>query len=134
MKSGGFYLFSLEMEIKMSSFLFERDLLFPTDNILDPGILHARILNPNNSKMPVVVETKSSHSAAENISSVLDVLQKDIFDRINIRIYDNTQVYILLNEADKELYGDVRYLKVVFKGIHEYSLEPLDEDDVSILD
>lgn len=134
MKSGGFYLFSLEMEIKMSSFLFERDLLFPTDNILDPGILHARILNPNNSKMPVVVETKSSHSAAENISSVLDVLQKDIFDRINIRIYDNTQVYILLNEADKEIYGDVRYLKVVFKGIHEYSLEPLDEDDVSILD
>ncbi|MDF2988619.1 MAG: hypothetical protein K0R50_4129 [Eubacterium sp.] len=118
----------------MSSFLFERDLLFPTDNILDPGILHARILNPNNSKMPLVVETKSSHSAAENINSVLDVLQKDIFDRINIRIYDNTQVYILLNEADREKYGDVKCLEVVFKGIHEFSLEPLDETELSILD
>lgn len=110
----------------MSSFLFERDLLYPTDNILDPGILHIRILNPNNSKMPVVVEPKSNHSAVNNIVSVIEVLQKDIFDRINIRVYDNTLIYIQLTDADREVHGDFRYLKVVFKGIHEFSLEPAD--------
>ena len=108
----------------MSSLLFERDLLYPTDNIIDPGILHVRILNPDNSKMPVVIEPKSNHSAIENVSAVLDVLQRDIFDRINIKIYDNTSVYILLNDLDKEKYGEVKYLKVVYNGIHEFSFEP----------
>ncbi len=112
----------------MSSLLFERDLLYPTDNIIDPGILHVRILSPDNSKMPVVVEPKSNHSAIENVSIVLDVLQRDIFDRINIRIYDNTTVYILLNDLDKEKYGDVKYLKIVYSGIQEFSLEPFNGD------
>ncbi len=117
----------------MSSFLFERDLLYPTDNILDPGILHVKILNPNNSKMPVVVEPKSNHSAANNISSVLDIIQKDIFDRINIKVVDNTQVYVLLNELDKKDYGDTQCLKVVFKGIHEFTLEPVTAEEYSSL-
>jgi len=113
---------------KMSSLLFERDLLYPTDNIIEPGILHVKILSPDNSKMPVIVEPKSNHSSVENINAVLDVLQKDIFDRINIRIYDNTSVYILLSDLDKANYGDVKYLNVVFKGIQEFSLEPFNGD------
>jgi len=112
----------------MSSLLFERDLLYPTDNIIDPGILHVKIMSPDNSKMPVIVEPKSNHSSVENIDAVLDVLQKDIFDRINIRVYDNTSVYILLNSSDKAKYGDVKYLNVVFKGVHEFSLEPANDD------
>ncbi len=111
----------------MKSVLFERDLLYPTDNVIEPGIIHVEILNPDNSKMPVIVESKSSHSAVENISAVLDVLQKDIFDRINIKVYDNTSVYILLNESDKTKYGDVKYLKVVYNGVQEFSMEPFDE-------
>lgn len=113
----------------MSSFLFERDLLYPTDNILDPGIVHVKILNPSNSKMPVVVEPKSSHSVVKNIVSIFDVLQKDIFDRINIRVFDNTLIYVLLSDIDKESYSDCNYLKVVFKGIHEFSLEPADHPE-----
>lgn len=112
----------------MSSLLFERDLLYPTDNIIDPGILHVKILSPDNSKMPVVVEPKSNHSSVENINAVLDVLQKDIFDRINIRIYDNTSVYILLNDSDKGKYGNVKYINVVFKGIQDFALVPFNGD------
>jgi len=112
----------------MSSILFERDLLYPTDNILDPGSLHIRILNPDNSKMPVVVEPRSYHSAIENVNAVLDVLQKDIFDRINMKVYENTSVFIMLNDQDKVKYGDVKFLNVVFKGVHEFSLEPVDDD------
>ena len=115
----------------MSSFLFERDLLYPTDNILDPGILHVKLLNPNNTKIPVVLEPKSNHSVVKNMDSVLELLQKDIFDRINIRVSDNTQVYILLNGPDSEAYSGTKCLKVVFKGIHEFTLEPVDDEEHS---
>lgn len=114
----------------MSSFLFESDLLYPTENLLDPGILHVKILNPNNSKMPVVVEPKSGHSAVENVNSILEVLQKDIFDRINIKVYDNTLVYVMLNDSDRKAYGDLKFLKVVFRDPHEFSLEPAGEEEV----
>jgi len=77
--------------------------------------------------MPVVVEPKSYHSAVENVNAVLDVIQKDIFDRINIRIYDSTSIFIQLNDIDKEKYGDVKYLNIIFKGIHEFILEPVND-------
>ncbi len=109
------------------SLLFERDILYTTDNILNPGILHVRVLHPNNSKMPVLIEPKSSHSAVENISSILDVLQKEVFDRINIKVYENTSVYIMQNELDKANNGESKYLNVIFKGIQEFTLEPSDE-------
>ncbi|WP_027628382.1 hypothetical protein [Ruminiclostridium cellobioparum] len=115
----------------MSSFLFERDLLYPTDNILDPGILHVKLLNPNNTKIPVVLEPKSNHSVVKNMDSVLDLLQKDIFDRINIRVNDNTQVYVLLDGPDREACGDTQCLKVVFMGIHEFTLEPVTGEEYS---
>jgi hypothetical protein len=112
----------------MSSLLFERDLLYPTDNILDPGILHVKIFHPDNSKMPVVVESKSCHSAIENVAVVLDILQKDIFDRINIKIYDNTTIYIEANDIDKANYGDAKYVKIVYNGTQEFLLEPFNSD------
>jgi len=122
-----------EKEVDMSSFLFERDLLYPTDNILEPGILHISILNPRNSKMPVVVEPKSNHSAVKYIDSILELLQKDIFDRINIRVYDNTLVYIMLNESDKEEYGSAKCVKVVYKVVHEYTLVEVDGEEYESL-
>ncbi len=115
----------------MNSFLYESDLLYPTENLLDPGILHVKILNPNSSKMPVVVEPKSAQSAAQNINPILEILQKDIFDRINIKIHDNTLVYVMLNDSDRAAYGDLKYLKVVYKGANEFSLEPAGETEIS---
>jgi hypothetical protein len=111
----------------MNSFLFERDLLYPTQNIIDPGILHVKLLNPKESKIPVVIEPKSKHSAAGNVATILDVMQKEIFDRINIKVYENTIIYVSLNELDKPAYGDKPFLKVVFKGVQDFSLEPVDE-------
>lgn len=111
----------------MSAFLFERDLLYPTDNVLTPGIMHVTMLNPNNTKIPVLVEPKSNHSAVEYVNAVLDILQKDIFDRINIRAYDNTSIYIALSDSDREKYGEGKYVNVVFKGIQDFTLEPANE-------
>jgi hypothetical protein len=112
----------------MSSLLFERDLLYPTDNILDPGILHVKIFHPDNSKMPVIVEPMSCHSAIDYINVVLDILQKDIFDRINIRVCDNTSIYIKPTDSDKAKYGNVKFLSVVYKSIQEFTIEPYNAD------
>lgn len=111
----------------MSSLLFERDLLYPTQNILDPGILHVKILNPNSSKMPVVLEPKSQHSTIQHFSSVAEVLQTDIFDRLKIKLSENTIVYILPVEQDKANYPEAKCLKAVFKGENKFDFEPTDE-------
>lgn len=110
----------------MNTVLFERDLLYPTDNIIEPGIIHVKMLNPDNSRMPVIVESKSNHSAVDNIDIVLDVMQKDIFDRINIKIAENTAVYIMLNDSDKKKFGEVEYLEVVYGDDGKYTTKTAD--------
>ena len=112
----------------MTTALFERDLLYPTDNIIEPGIIHVKILNPDNSQMPVIVEPKSNHSAVENIDTVLDVMQKDIFDRIKIKISENTVVYIIPNDSDKQKFGDVKYLEVIFNDDGKFTFKASDID------
>ncbi|HEX2924863.1 MAG TPA: hypothetical protein VHP38_01160 [Ruminiclostridium sp.] len=108
----------------MNTLLFERDLLYPTQNIIDPGILHVKLLSPTNSRIPVIIEPKSMHSAVANISTILDVMQKEIFDRINIKLSENTLVYLRLNELDKPNYGDSECLQVVFKEGKDVTYEP----------
>lgn len=112
----------------MTKVLFERDLLYPTDNIIEPGIIHVKILNPDNSRMPVIVEPKSNHSAVENIYTVLDVLQKDIFDRIKIKIAENTTVYIIPNDADKKEFGAVKHLVVAYDNEGKFTIKASDID------
>lgn len=111
----------------MNPLLFERDLLYPTSNIFDPGIIHVKILNPTNASMPVIIEPKSNHSTAENIGAIIDTMQKDIFDRINIKVYNNTTVYILTNNIDSQKYKDSKYLKVIFEPDGNFSFELINE-------
>jgi hypothetical protein len=111
----------------MNPLLFERDLLYPTSNIFDPGIIHVKILNPTNASMPVIVEPKSSHSTAEDIGAIIDTMQKDIFDRINIKVDKNTTVYILINDIDSQKYKDGKYLKVIFESAGKFRFETINE-------
>lgn len=108
----------------MNSLLFERDLLYPTQNIIDPGILHVKLLSPTNSRIPVIIEPKSMHSAVSNINTILDVMQKEIFDRINIKVNENTLVYLRLNELDKPQYGDSECLQVIFNETGDFTYQP----------
>jgi hypothetical protein len=101
--------------------VYERDLLYPTDNISDPGSIHVEILNPTKAgRMPVVIDCKTTHSPVKNISSIIRVMQSDIFDRILVDIKKNVDLYIktVSFEDLKNQYGDAAYLKVVFDGEH----------------
>jgi len=98
-----------------SDILFERDMLYPTDDTFEPGSVHIKVYAPdNNVKIPVVIESKSSHSPLKYIDAIVRIMQADIFDRIIIDVKKNVDIYI---RADSELsakYGNHKYVRVDF--------------------
>ena len=97
------------------SVVYERDLLYQTDNVNDPGCIHVEVLNPNKTgHMPILIESKTAHSPVKHINSILRIMQIDIFDRIHIEVKDSARLYIRNNEDLKKEYGDKKYIEVVF--------------------
>lgn len=96
-----------------SDILFERDMLFPTDDTFEPGSVNIKVYGPNkNVKIPVVIESKSGHSPLKHIDSIVRIMQADIFDRLIIDVKKNVDLYI---RADSELsarYGNHKYVRV----------------------
>jgi len=96
-----------------SDVLFERDMLFPTDNALEPGSVHIKVYGPDKDvKIPVVIESKTSHSPLKYIDAIVRIMQADIFDRLTIDVKKNVDIYI---RADSELsakYGNHQYIRV----------------------
>jgi len=81
--------------------LFEKDMLYPTDNNLEPGCIHIQVLSPdNNAKIPVVIEDKSGHSPIKYIDSIARLMQTDIFDRILVDINKHVDIYIKSQQQD----------------------------------
>ncbi len=75
--------------------LFEKDMLYPTDNSIEPGCIHIRIMGPDSrSRLPVLILAKSGHSPVKYIDSIIRLMQTDIFDRIFVDIKKNVDIYI----------------------------------------
>lgn len=93
--------------------LFERDMLYPTGNINEPGSIHIQVLSPNKiAKIPVVIECKTNHSPLKFLDTIIRIMQTDIFDRIFVDMSKNTTLYI---KAGNELLaesGGKPYIKV----------------------
>ncbi|MGI6669591.1 MAG: hypothetical protein ACOX4M_09555 [Acetivibrionales bacterium] len=97
--------------------LYERDMLYPTDNSIEPGSIHIKILSPDsNAKIPVIIESKTSHSPLEHIDSIIRIMQSDIFDRIFINIRKNVDIYIKADENMEAVSGGRSHVKVCFAG------------------
>lgn len=99
--------------------VYERDLLYPTDNISDPGSIHVEILNPTKAgRMPVVIECKTAHSPIKNINAIIRVMQSDIFDRILVDIKKNVDLYIRTHSFEdlQSQYAGAAFVKVFFEG------------------
>lgn len=100
-----------------SNVLYERDLLYPTESLYEPGIFHLEIMNPDSSgKMPVVIEGRSSHSPVGHIDEIIRIMQSDVFDRIHIEVKKNVSLYISIrnNEELLKQHAGCPYLKVCF--------------------
>lgn len=98
-----------------SNVLFERDILYPTDNSNNPGSIHIQIFDPDvNNKIPVVIEAKTDHSPLKYIDSIMRIMQGDIFDRIFIDIKKNVDVYIKAASEKTSEYGSHSHVKIIF--------------------
>ncbi|HOQ08395.1 MAG TPA: hypothetical protein PK127_10565 [Clostridiales bacterium] len=95
--------------------LFEKDMLYPTENSIEPGSIHIRILSPDNrSRLPVLIEPKSNHPPIKYIDSIIRLMQTDIFDRIFVDIKKNVEIYIAKHNADGDR-GDTTYIRVYYR-------------------
>ena len=93
----------------MNNHMFERDLLYPTNNPLEPGSVHISVLNPDSDgKLPILVTSKSEHDPIDYINDVVDIIQADIFDRIRIEI---RELGVFLFEK-----SDNNHTKVIFEN------------------
>ncbi len=96
--------------------LFERDLLYPTDNLNEPGSVHLKVFSPNsNATIPVLLESKSGHSPLKYIDVITNIMQSDIFDRILINVKKSLIIFIPVENAaagqgDARRYSRVQYI------------------------
>lgn len=98
-----------------SGILFERDILYPTDNSGDPGSIHIQVFGPDrNIKIPVVIEAKSNHSPLNFIDSIVRIMQSDIFDRIFIDVRKNVDIYLRTTAENKAEYGSHNFVKISY--------------------
>ncbi len=82
--------------------LFERDLLFATDDSNEIGVVKVKLYGAEKlSKITAVIEAKSEHNPLQYVESVLHSLDVEIFKRININIIDNIDV--IFNNSGKVL-------------------------------
>ena len=94
--------------------LYERDLLYPTDNVNDPGCIHIEVLSPSKTgKMPILIESKTTHSPIKYINSIIRIMQMDIFDRIHIEVKDSAKLFIKSNDELKKDFQNKNYIKVI---------------------
>lgn len=97
--------------------MYERDLLYPTENVNEPGCIHVEVLNPNTrGKMPVVIESKTSQSPVKYIDAIIRIMQSDIFDRILVNVKNTIDLYIISNESLSSISGGKKYLLVSFNA------------------
>lgn len=88
--------------------IFNRDLLYPTDNLSDPGSVHIAVMCPDaNGKLPVFISAKSRHNPMDYSDTVLEIIQSDIFDKTRINIKNQGIFFFRMSEN--------KYVRMVFK-------------------
>ena len=79
----------------MDTPIFERDLLYPTDTALKPGSLHIKVYRPDeDGKLNVVIQPKTEHSPLDYLEVITDIIQTDIFERINLNVVSDVIFFI----------------------------------------
>ena len=100
-----------------SDVLFERDMLYPTDDALEPGSVHIKVYSPDkNLKIPVVIDSKTNHSPLKYIDVIVRIMQADIFDRLIIDIKKNVDIYIRVDSELSAKYGNHNYIRVDYSA------------------
>ena len=100
-----------------SDLLFERDMLYPTDNSIEPGCIHAQVFGPDSdTKIPVILEARTAHSPLKYISNIIRILQSEIFDRIFIDVRKSVDIYIKAANREISEFDKHSHIKVYLNG------------------
>lgn len=102
--------------------MFERDILYPTQEPFEPGSAHIAVYAPKNSgSIPILIEAKTRHNTLDYIPDIIGILQTDIFDRIRIDIKKygllffkapENLTYNLVQYTDKDEYSVTEAVKI----------------------
>ena len=80
----------------MQNPMFERDILYQTQNPLEPGSVRITVYSPEDTGgLTVVVKAKTDHNPIDYLQDIVSILQIDIFDRIRINIKENGVFYFV---------------------------------------
>lgn len=110
--------------------VYQRDLLYPIENETELGTMHLDVLGVGkNGKIQVVVENKSKHNPLKYIDSIISTMQRDVFDRLDVKVTEGIDLYFLADEEMKEQYGDKTYIKVLLKDANP-AFEAVDEINI----
>jgi len=109
----------------MKKAIFERDILFPTRNPMEPGSVNVAVYPPENTgDLPIVVQAKTDHNLKDYVTEIVDILQTEIFDRIKMDIKSKGIIYFVpYGEND-------RAVSVKFDENGNYNIEEVELDDV----
>lgn len=100
-----------------SDLLFERDMLYPTDNAIEPGCIHAQVFGPDtDAKIPVILEAKTAHSPLKYIDYIIRIMQSEIFDRIFIDVRKSVDIYIKAANQQISEFDNHSHVKVDLNG------------------
>lgn len=87
--------------------MFERDLLYPTDKLLEPGSVRISVLRPDiEGRLALLISPKTEHNPLDYVDTIIEILQEDIFNRINI---DIKKMGVFFFEKDN------KHIKLVYK-------------------
>ncbi|NLO93551.1 MAG: hypothetical protein GX389_04765 [Clostridiaceae bacterium] len=107
----------------MQKAMFEKDILYPTENHLEPGSVHIKVCSPGNTgEIPVVIKGKTTHNPTDYLLEIVEILQTDVFDRIRINIKENGVLYFVTLD-------DKSVLKVKFTDKNKYVSEEVSNTD-----
>lgn len=113
-----------------NNIVYERDLLYSVGSENDLGVVHLEVMGMGKSgKVQVIIENKSKHSAVEHIDTIIDIMQKDVFDRLDVNVTKNVDINIKISEEDKKNYDNKKYLKITFNN-GEKHFEGVDEINI----
>lgn len=111
----------------MKKAMFERDILYPTQNPLEPGSVHVIVYSPENTGgLPIVVKAKTNNNPVDYVVDIVSILQTDIFDRTRIDIRSKGIIYFV--PYDK----NISPVRVKFTEKDNYIIEEVLDADILI--
>lgn len=99
----------------MNQVLYERNLLYNTGIVFDPGSISVKIYGPDNSlRIITEIECRTNHSPLKYLDEIVEILGNDIFSKIKIDVRKDIVMYFKGTGIKYAMDGNSKYIRVYF--------------------